>query len=49
MIIGWIYRLITAMFVVLITWEIFRERSIRRQSVAAMVLIPLILRMLMIK
>lgn len=47
--IGWIYRLIVATLVVLITWDLLRERSIRRQAVAAMVLVPLVLRLLMIK
>lgn len=47
--IGWIYRLIVAALVVLITWDVLRERSVRRQAVAAMVLVPLVLRLLMIK
>lgn len=47
--IGWLYRLIVGMLVVLIGWDLLREKSARRQAVAAMVLVPLVLRLLMIK
>lgn len=47
--IGWLYRVIAGMLVVLIGWDLLREKSVRRQAVAAMVLVPLVLRLLMIK
>ncbi len=47
--IGWSYRLIVGMLVVLVGWDLLREKSVRRQAVAAMVLVPLVLRLLMIK
>ncbi|MEW6216313.1 MAG: hypothetical protein AB1543_01335 [Candidatus Bipolaricaulota bacterium] len=47
--IGWAYRLLVGLLVILVTWDLLREKSVRRQAVAAMVLVPLVLRLLMIK
>lgn len=47
--ITWVYRFIVGILAVLIGWDLLRERSVRRQAVAGMVLVPLILRLLMIK
>lgn len=47
--IGWVYRLLVGLLAVLVVWDLLCEKSIRRQAVAAMVLVPLVLRLLMIK
>ena len=44
-----IYRIILAGIVALIGWDLFTEEKLTRQLNAAMVLIPLVLRVLMIK
>ncbi len=44
-----IYQGITLVIVLLIVWHMFRERRLTEQMEAALVLIPLILRLLMIK
>lgn len=46
---GWIYRAIVGVLGALIVWDLLRERDVRRQAVGAMVLVPLLLRLLMIK
>ncbi len=45
----WIYWAITVLFIALVVRNLYRERSLREQWVAAMVLIPLVLRALFIK
>lgn len=45
----WIYQGITVILILLIGWNLLREKRLVEQMVAAIVLIPLILRMLMIK
>lgn len=49
MILTWIYWAITLLMIVLVLRSLYREKSLREQIVAAMVLIPLLLRVLMIK
>jgi hypothetical protein len=49
MLLTWIYWAITALMIVLVFKSLYREKSLREQIVAAMVLVPLILRVLMIK
>ena len=49
MILTWIYWAITAFMIVLVLRSLYREKSLREQIVAAMVLVPLLLRVLMIK
>lgn len=44
-----IYRLIVAMVIGLVGWNLFTEKKVVNQLNCAMVLIPLILRVLMIK
>ena len=44
-----IYWVITVFFIVLLVRNLYREKSLREQWVAAMVLVPLLLRALMIK
>lgn len=44
-----IYQTITLIIVLLIVWHMFRERKLKEQIEAALVLLPLILRLLMIK
>ena len=44
-----IYRLIIVMVVALIGWNLFTEKKLTMQMNAAMVLIPMVLRALMIK
>ena len=45
----WIYWVITVFFIVLVVRNLYREKSLREQFVAAMVLVPLLLRALFIK
>jgi len=45
----WIYQGITMILILLIGWNLLREKRLVEQMVAAIVLIPLILRVLMIK
>jgi hypothetical protein len=49
MILTWIYWAITAFMIILVLRSLYREKSLREQIVAAMVLVPLLLRVLMIK
>lgn len=44
-----IYQGITLVVVLLIVWHLFRERRLTDQMEAALVLLPLVLRLLMIK
>ncbi len=44
-----IYRLIVALVIGLVGWNLFTEEKLTNQLNCAMVLIPLILRLLMIK
>ena len=44
-----IYQTITLIIVLLIMWYMFRERKLKEQIEAALVLLPLILRLLLIK
>jgi hypothetical protein len=45
----WIYRCIVLFIVLLVGWNVMREKRVVRQMAGALVLIPLILRMLLIK
>ena len=45
----WIYWVITVLAIVLVVRSLYREKSLREQFVAAMVLVPLILRAFFIK
>ena len=45
----WIYWAITLFMIILVLRSLYREKSLREQIVAAMVLVPLLLRVLMIK
>jgi hypothetical protein len=49
MILTWIYWAICLFMIILVLRSLYREKSLREQWVAAMVLIPLLLRVLMIK
>ncbi len=49
MILTWIYWGITVFIIILVGRSLFRETSLREQWVAAMVLVPLLLRALFIK
>jgi hypothetical protein len=44
-----IYQGITLIVVLLIMWHMLRERGLKEQMEAALVLLPLILRLLLIK
>lgn len=44
-----IYRILLALIVALVGWNLFSEEKLVNQINAAMVLIPLVLRVLMIK
>ena len=45
----WIYQGITVVVILLVAWNMLRERKLVEQMAAALVLLPLILRVLMIK
>ncbi len=47
--ITWIYRGIVLLVLVLVALDLFGERDRRKQLVAAIVLVPLVLRLLMLK
>lgn len=47
--ITWIYRGIVLLVLVLVALDLFEERDRRKQLVAAIVLVPLLLRLLMLK
>ena len=49
MFLTWIYWAITVFILVLVVRSLYREKSLREQFVAAMVLVPLLLRVLFIK
>lgn len=44
-----IYRLIVAMVIALVCWNLYTEKKLTQQMNCALVLIPLVLRALMIK
>ncbi len=44
-----IYRLIVALVILLVGWNLFTEKKLTMQMNCALVLIPLVLRVLMIK
>jgi len=44
-----IYQIIAASVIALIVWNLIREKRLAEQMAAALVLIPLILRVLMLK
>ena len=45
----WIYRLIVAVVLVLVALDLWNERDWRKQVVAVMVIVPLLLRLVMVK
>ncbi len=45
----WVYRLIVALVLVLVTLDLWEERDWRKQLVAVMVMVPLLLRLAMVK
>jgi len=45
----WTYWTICLLMIILVLRNLYREKSLREQWVAAMVLVPLLLRVLMIK
>ncbi len=49
MILTWVYWAITVLMIVLVVRSLYRETSLREQFVAAMVLVPLLLRVFFIK
>jgi hypothetical protein len=49
MVLFWIYWLIDVLIIVLVLRCLYREKSLREQVVAVMVLVPLLLRALLIK
>ena len=49
MILTWIYWGITVFIIILVARSLYREKSLREQWVAAMVLVPLLLRAMFIK
>ena len=48
MILTWVYWAITALMIVLVLISLYREKSLREQIVAALVMVPLLLRVLMV-
>ena len=49
MVISWIYWAIVVFVILLVVWCLYEEKSLREQLVAALVLIPLVLRAFFIK
>ena len=49
MLLSWVYWAINVMAIVLVIRVLYKEKSLREQYVAAMVLIPLLLRAFFIK
>lgn len=49
MFITWIYQAIILLFCVVLVWEIVTERKFAKQLTAVVVLVPMLLRLLMIK
>jgi hypothetical protein len=45
----WIYQAIVLLLCIFLVWEIVQERKLARQLTAAVVLVPMVLRLLMIK
>lgn len=45
----WIYQAIILLFCIVLVWEIFTERKFLRQLTAVVVLVPMLLRLFMIK
>ena len=43
-----VYQLIIAIISVLLVWELFTQKDVKVQSMAAMTLIPFILRLMMV-
>jgi hypothetical protein len=48
-ILTWVYRLIVAIVLLLVVFDLWDERDWRKQIVAVMVLVPLLLRLAMVK
>lgn len=49
MILTWVYRLIVAVVLALVVLDLWDERDWRRQIVAVMVIVPMLLRLVMLK
>ena len=49
MLITWIYQAIILLFCVVLVWEIVEEKKFARQLTAVVVLVPMLLRLMMIK
>ena len=49
MLITWIYQLIVLLFCAVLVWEIIDEKKFSRQLTVVIVLLPMLLRLLMIK
>jgi len=47
--ITWIYQAIILLFCVVLVWEIVEEKKFARQLTAVVVLVPMLLRLMMIK
>ena len=49
MLLTWIYQAIVLLLCIFLVWEIVQERKLARRLTAAVVLVPMVLRLLMIK
>lgn len=49
MLVTWIYQLIVLLFCVVLVWELFEEKRFARQLTVVIVLVPMVLRLLMVK
>jgi hypothetical protein len=49
MLLTWIYQLIVLLFCILLVWEVIDEKKFTKQLTAVFVLVPMLLRLLMIK
>lgn len=49
MLITFIYRIIVAYVIIFTVWNLYTEKEMKLQANAALVIIPLVLRLLMIK
>ena len=49
MLITWIYQLIVLLFCVVLVWELIEEKRFARQLTVVIVLVPMVLRLLMVK
>ncbi len=47
--ITWVYRAIVLLLLVLVALDLAEERDLKKQLVAAIVLVPLLLRLLMVR